>query len=105
LASGQSIAEMKDYYVYILASKKNGTLYIGVTSNLIKRVYEHKNNLVEGFTSKYQVHHLVYYEHTNDVRIALEREKRLKKWKRQWKIELIEKNNPEWRDLYDDLVE
>ena len=95
---------MKDSYVYILASQKNGTLYIGVTSDVIKRVYEHKNNLVEGFTSKYQVHRSVYYEHTNDIYSALVREKRLKKWKRQWKIELIEQNNPEWRDLYDDLL-
>jgi len=93
----------KIYYVYILASKRNGTLYIGVTSDLKKRGYEHKNNLVEGFTKKYRVHMLVYYEMTNDVKSAIRREKQLKNWKRKWKIELIEKSNPEWRDLYDDL--
>jgi len=90
---------MKQYYVYILASRKNGTLYIGITSDLIKRVYEHKNDLVDGFTRKYKVHELVYYEVYNKVYDAITREKRLKKWKRQWKIELIEKDNPEWKDL------
>jgi putative endonuclease len=95
----------KHYFVYILASKRNGTLYIGVTNNLIKRVYEHKNDLVEGFTKKYKVHHLVYYEMTNDVKSAIEREKRLKKWNRKWKLELIEKMNPQWKDLYDGLVQ
>ncbi len=80
---------MKTYYIYILASKRNGTLYIGVTNDLLRRVYEHKNNLIEGFTSKYQVHQLVYYETTSEVTAALRREKQLKKWKRPWKIELI----------------
>jgi len=94
----------KYYYVYILASKRNGTLYIGVTSNLIKRIYEHKNNLVEGFTKRYQVHHLVYYEIYEDVREAILREKRMKKWNRRWKIELIEKMNPEWKNLYAEIV-
>jgi len=94
----------KYYYVYILASKRNGTLYIGVTSNLIKRIYEHKNNLVEGFTKRYQVHNLVYYEIYEDVREAILREKRMKKWNRRWKIELIEKMNPEWKDLYVEIV-
>ena len=93
----------KNYYVYILASKRNGTLYIGVTSGLKKRVYEHKHDLVEGFTKKYQVHILVYYEMTNDIESAIRREKLLKKWRRRWKIALIEKNNPEWKDLYNDL--
>jgi len=92
------------YYVYIMASKKNGTLYIGVTNNLIKRVYEHKNDLVEGFTKKYCVHNLVYYEQTEDIKSAIQREKNLKKWKRQWRIELIEKMNPNWNDLYYDLL-
>jgi len=92
------------YYVYILASKRNGTLYIGVTSNLIKRIYEYKNNFIEGFTKKYNIHNLVYYEMTEDVTSAIEREKQLKKWKRNWKIELIEKKNPEWKDLYFDLM-
>ena len=92
------------YYVYLLASKRNGTLYIGVTSDLLKRVHEHKDNLVEGFTKKYNVHKLVYYEPTEDINSAITREKQLKKWKRRWKIELIEKKNPEWRDLYFELV-
>jgi putative endonuclease len=91
---------MKQYFVYILASKRNGTLYLGITSNLLKRVYEHKNNLVEGFTKKYNVHNLVYYETYNYVHDAIAREKNIKKWKRQWKIELIEKSNPKWEDLY-----
>jgi putative endonuclease len=89
----------KKYYVYILASQKNGTLYVGVTGNLLKRVYEHKQNLTDGFTKKYNVKKLVYFEATNDIYSALEREKRIKKWRREWKIELIEKNNPEWKDL------
>lgn len=96
---------MKDhqYYVYILASKRNGTLYIGVTNNLIKRVYGHKSNLVEGFTKKYKVHLLVYYESTNDIRSALIKEKQLKKWNRKWKLRIIEEFNPEWKDLYHNL--
>jgi putative endonuclease len=95
---------MKQYFVYILASKKNGTLYIGVTSDLLGRVWQHKNKVVDGFTKKYDVNYLVYYEQTEDVRSALAREKQLKNWKRQWKIELIEKDNPEWRDLYDEMI-
>ena len=94
---------MKTYYVYILASKRNGTLYTGVTNNLIRRVYEHKNDVVPGFTSRYGVHSLVYFEQGNSILDAIQREKRIKKWKRVWKIELIEKQNPEWKDLYDDL--
>jgi len=96
---------MKEYYVYILASKKNGTLYIGVTNNLLKRVYEHKNNIVGGFTQKYNVHNLVYYEVHNDIRNAITREKQMKKWKRQWKIELIEKSNPQWKDLHCETID
>jgi len=92
------------YYVYILASKKNGTLYIGVTNNLVRRVYEHKHEMIEGFTKKYHVQKLVYYELTPDIRVAISREKCMKKWKRQWKIELIEKENPNWMDLYYELV-
>jgi putative endonuclease len=95
---------MKQYYVYILASQIRGTLYIGVTSELVKRIYEHKNDTVDGFTKEYQVHNLVYYEATNDVTSALTREKQLKKWKRAWKIELIEKSNSDWKDLYFDLL-
>ncbi len=94
---------MKTYYLYILASKKNGTLYTGVANNLVKRVYEHKENLVPDFTQKYNVHHLVYYEEFSDIYSAIAREKRIKKWKRQWKINLIEKMNPDWRDLYDNF--
>lgn len=89
----------KIYYVYILASKKNGTLYIGITSNLIKRIWEHKNRIVDGFTKDYNVDKLVYYETTNAVQAALQREKQLKKWNRKWKIELIEKENFAWKDL------
>jgi len=95
---------VKDYFIYILASKRNGTLYVGVSNNLVKRVYEHKNNLVEGFTKKYQVHNLVYYEQTSDIQTAIAREKQLKKWSRRWKIGLIEKLNPSWKDLYVELI-
>jgi len=94
----------KTYCVYILASKKNGTLYIGVTDNLTRRVHEHRVDAIDGFTKKYQVHKLVYYETTTDARAAIEREKRLKKWKRTWKIALIEEMNPDWKDIYADLV-
>ena len=90
---------MKDYFVYIMASKKHGTLYIGMTNDLSRRVFEHKKDLICGFTKKYGVHKLVYYEQTNDVNAAIVREKQLKKWYRRWKIELIEKMNPEWKDL------
>ncbi len=91
---------MKYYFVYILASKRNGTLYIGMTNDLLMRTYEHKKGLKEGFTKKYNVNKLVYFEQTNDVRYALEREKQLKKWNRKWKLRLIEENNPDWNDLY-----
>jgi len=94
---------MKLYYVYILASQRNGTLYIGITNDLKRRVFEHKVGLIEGFTKAYKVNQLVYFEQTSDVRSAIEREKRLKEWKRQWKIELVEKENPAWIDLYDSL--
>jgi putative endonuclease len=94
---------MKSYFVYILANEKNGTLYVGVTNDLVRRVFEHKNDLVEGFTKKYKVHNLVYFEETPDVMSALEREKRLKKWNRAWKMRLIEENNPSWRDLFADI--
>jgi putative endonuclease len=87
-----------------MASKSNGTLYIGVTGDLIKRVYEHKNDSTDGFTKRYQVHNLVYYEVFKNIKQAIIREKQLKKWRRQWKINLIEKDNPEWRDLYGELV-
>jgi len=95
---------MKQSYVYILSSKKNGTLYIGVTSDLIKRVWEHKNNVVEGFTKKYSVHNLVYFEIYEDIEQAIKREKQLKRWNRKWKLELIEKSNPDWVDLYEGIL-
>ena len=90
--------------VYILASKRNGTLYIGVTSDLVKRVWQHRNDMVEGFTKQYGVHRLVYYELHADMVEAISREKRLKKWNRAWKIELIEQENPQWRDLWPELA-
>jgi putative endonuclease len=95
---------MNSYYVYILASKRNGTLYIGVTNDLVKRVYEHKQDLMEGFTKKYQIHRLVFFEETSDIENAIKREKQLKKWNRKWKLELIEKNNPTWNDLYKEIT-
>lgn len=94
---------MKIYCVYILANKKRGTLYVGVTGNLQKRIWEHKNKLVKGFTEKYDCNRLVYFEQTEDVVSALNREKQLKRWKRDWKIELIEKDNLSWRDLFEKL--
>jgi putative endonuclease len=90
----------QNYYVYILASKRNGTLYIGVTQDLLKRVDLHKKELLDGFTKKYNVKRLVYYEVYQDIKDAILREKRLKKWKRKWKIKLIEEKNPNWEDLY-----
>ena len=95
----------KQLYVYILASKKNGTLYVGVTSNLIKRIWEHKNGLADGFTKKYGVKMLVYYENHESTETAIIREKQIKKWRRAWKIRLIEEKNSQWRDLYDDICE
>jgi len=91
-------------YVYILASRRNGTLYVGVTSDLLKRVYEHKQDLVDGFTIKYHVHTLVYYEVHDDIREAITREKQIKKWNRKWKLDLIEEKNTEWKDLYNEIV-
>jgi putative endonuclease len=88
----------------MLASKRNGTLYVGVTSDLIKRVWEHKQDFVEGFTKKYGVHSLVWFEMHVDMMSAISREKALKEWKRDWKLALIEEANPQWKDLYDDLV-
>ncbi len=88
------------YYTYIMASAPNGTLYVGVTNDLVRRVWQHREGIVQGFTKKYCVRTLVYYETHGDVREAIHREDRLKKWKRRWKLELINKTNPEWRDLY-----
>ena len=95
---------LKFYYVYILASKRNGTLYVGITDNLIKRVWQHKNDLADGFTKRYKVHGLVYFEQTNDVISAISREKKLKRWKRPWKLQLIEEKNPNWTDLYKNII-
>ena len=94
----------KPYYVYIMASKRNGTLYVGVTNDLIRRVYEHKTSVVEGFTEKYRVHKLVYWEQSDNVESAIQREKQLKRWNRQWKIALIEKQNSNWEDMYEQLL-
>ncbi|MEJ2759093.1 MAG: GIY-YIG nuclease family protein [Anaerolineales bacterium] len=95
---------MKTYDVYLMASQRNGTLYVGITNDLVRRMWEHKHDLVEGFTKKYQVHQLVWFEETTDVTAAIHREKQIKKWNRQWKINLIEKENPERADLYDQIV-
>ena len=89
----------KKYYVYILTNKRNGTLYIGVTNDLERRIFEHKNKIIKGFTEKYNIDKLVYYEETNDITEAILREKKLKKWNRKWKLELIEKENKNWNDL------
>jgi putative endonuclease len=94
----------KQATVYILASKRNGTLYIGVTSDLVKRVWQHKNNMVEGFTKRYGVHQLVSYEVHESIESAIEREKKLKEWKRKWKLELIESTNSNWKDLYPTII-
>ena len=90
--------------VYILASKRNGTLYVGVTSNLPARVWQHKNNVADGFSKTHRIHHLVYFEMHGDMDSATEREMRLKKWKREWKVKLIEDVNPYWRDLFEDIL-
>jgi putative endonuclease len=93
----------KDSYIYILASDRNGTLYVGVTSDLVKRISEHKSKQVKGFTEKYNVTTLVYYEVHAGIEEAITREKAIKAWKRKWKLELIEKNNPQWKDLYEEI--
>ena len=93
------------YYVYILASRKYGTLYIGVTNDLIRRIYEHKDKSISGFTSQYDVDQLVWFDQTDDVMSAISTEKRVKRWNRAWKVALIEKTNPQWRDLYPGLLE
>ena len=95
---------MKQPAVYILASQRSGTLYIGVTSNLLHRVWQHKNSMTEGFTEKYKVYNLVYFELHEGMVEAIKREKQLKKWNRQWKIRLIEEKNPQWKDLYNEIA-
>jgi putative endonuclease len=95
---------MNEYAIYILASKRNGTLYVGFTGDLVTRIYAHKNDIVAGFTRKYGAHLLVYYEKGGDREGTLQREKQIKKWNRKWKLELIESTNPGWRDLYEDII-
>ncbi len=95
---------MKQPCVYVLASRRNGTLYIGVTSDLVQRIWQHKHDLVKGFTQKYRVHTLVWYEIHATMESAIGREKAIKEWQRAWKIELIEASNPEWQDLYEEIV-
>ena len=92
------------YYVYLLASRRHGTLYLGVTNDIVRRTYEHKSKLVPGFSAKYGVDRLVWYETHADVNEAIGREKEIKKWRRDWKIALIEADNPDWRDLYDGIA-
>lgn len=96
--------QSKQCYVYILASGRNGTLYVGVTNDLRRRVWEHKHDLVKGFTKEYGTHSLVYYEQYQDIEQAILREKQKKSWKRYWKMKLINKINPEWKDLYDSII-
>jgi len=95
--------EDKQYYVYILTNKSNNVLYIGVTNDLIRRIFEHKSKVVEGFTKKYNLRKLVYYETTNNIESAINREKQLKNWHRDWKMNLIDHFNPDWKDLSDDF--
>jgi putative endonuclease len=92
------------YYVYILASRPGGTLYVGVTNNLIRRVFQHKNNMVDGFTKRYKIHSLVYFEVYSSVHDAIQREKNIKHWPRVWKTRLIAQSNPAWRDPYDEIL-
>jgi putative endonuclease len=93
----------KQYYIYVLTTAKNTALYTGITDDLIRRIYEHKNNTAGGFTKRYQVHKLVYYEAGGDVLKAIEREKQIKSWRRQKKLDMITKHNPDWHDLYYEL--
>jgi putative endonuclease len=95
----------KTFYVYILASRKDGTLYLGVTANLVRRIYEHKEKLQPGFTARYDIRRLVWFEVYEDAANAISREKEIKKWRRGWKVALIEKDNPEWKDLYPEIVQ
>jgi len=95
---------MKTYYVYLLASQRNGTPYVGVTNNLVRRVYEHREGVIDGFTKRYGVKRLVHFEAFADVLLAIQREKTIKKWPRNWKLALIERSNPQWRDLYEEIV-
>ena len=102
-ASGKKME--KQYYVYILAKARNSTFYVGITSDLRKRIWEHKTNAADGFTKKHQIKNLVYYEAFNDPENAIQREKRLKKWNRTWKMRVIEEMNPDWKDLYEEICQ
>jgi len=93
----------KVFSVYIMTNRRQGTLYVGVTNSMRHRIWQHKNNLIKGFTSKYDLHRLVFFENYESIQTAIEREKQIKNWKRQWKIELIESVNPQWRDLYEEV--
>lgn len=95
---------MKSYFVYILTNEGDWVFYVGVTSNLVKRIYEYRNKLADGFTSKYEIHKLIYFEETSDVSSAIARGKKLKKWRKDFKINLITKFNPEWKNLYEDIL-
>lgn len=95
----------KKFYVYILAKARNSTFYVGMTSDLPRRIWEHKNNVADGFTKKYGIKNLVYYEVFNDAEQAIKREKRLKKWDRAWKMKVIEEQNPDWQDLYENICQ
>ena len=95
---------MKTYFVYILTNWNNKVMYVGVTNDLVRRMYEHRRGVVDGFTKKYNVHKLVYYEVYGDIRMAIEREKEIKGWRREKKNFLVNKSNPDWRDLYEDLL-
>jgi putative endonuclease len=101
---GKIMTEAKTFFVYIMTNKRNGTLYVGVTSDLFQRVFEHKNSLQDGFTKKYGIKRLVYFEEAGDSYEAITREKQLKKWNRKWKLRLIEEFNPDWNDLYDEIL-
>ena len=92
------------FFIYIMANKRNGTIYTGVTNNLTARVWQHKKSIREGFVSEYDLHKLVYFERHGNISSAISREKQIKKWRRKWKLQLIEKQNPEWRDLYEEIV-
>jgi putative endonuclease len=100
-AQSRAMCICRQYFVYILASRRNGTLYTGFTSNPVNRIANHKNDLIEGFTKRYGVHRLVWFEIHQDVHAAIRREKRIKRWRRAWKLRLIEAMNPDWEDLYD----
>ncbi|PTW60944.1 putative endonuclease [Breoghania corrubedonensis] len=93
-----------DYFIYVLASGLGGTLYVGVTNDLVRRISEHRQGIASNFTRKYRVHHLVYYEHHRDINEAIRREKQVKRWNRRWKIQLIEERNPNWDDLFKSLI-